>query len=410
MTDFEYDPTLPSFQADPLPIFARLRDEHPAYHNERLRFWALTRHEDVRAAAADHETFASSPAHYPAEPEEPTALIARSMMDFGIFYLDPPRHDQLRALLARTFTPRRVAGLEPIIRRLAKDLLRRIADRGTCELVHDFAAPLSTEVIGALLGVPSEERWSFRLWAEKIEQRDPTIAPDVAHREQQTALAGIHETLRGLVAARKKSPQDDLMSALLSAEVDRLRLGDEEVVSIGYQLMVAGNDTTASLISNGALRLAEHPEQRRKLVGDPGRIPDAVEEMARYDSPTVQSPPRIATRDVHLHGQWIPKGSPVLLVWMAANHDDRVFSEPERFDVTRETRRHLGFGHGLHFCIGASLARLEARVAFEELLQAMPDYSVDGEPMRWASVFLRSLGALPIAFDAQRARAAIDRQ
>lgn len=193
-------------------------------------------------------------------------------------------------------------------------------------------------------------------------------------------------------------PGDGLLAALLEAELDGDRLTDEEVVGMGYQLMVAGNDTTAVWIGNGAVRLAEHPDQKRALAAAPEGLRAAVEEMARYDSPTVQSPPRITTRPVTLHGREIPKGEPVVLAWMAANHDERQFPDPARFDVQRAIRRHLGFGHGLHFCIGASLARLETRIAFEELLRAAPDYQLAGEPQRWASTWLRVLGRVPIQF------------
>ncbi|MBK7951955.1 MAG: cytochrome P450 [Deltaproteobacteria bacterium] len=409
MSAFEYDPTTLAFQVDPLPVFRTLRNEHPAYHNERLRFWALTRFDDVWNAASDWERFASHPDHYGPRPDEPTLLMPRAMMDFGIFYLDPPRHDRMRRLLSKAFTPRRVAALEPIVRDLCRRLIAEFAEKGACELLHDFAAPLATQVIGALLGVPERDRWQFRLWAEKIEQHDDSVPAEQALRDQAEAIASIHAYLGQLVAERRRAPQDDLLSGLLAAEVEGLRLSDEQVVGMGYQLMVAGNDTTASLISNGTLRLAENPDQLRLLVESPERIVDAVEEMARYDAPTVQSPPRITTCDVELHGRVIPKGSPVLLVWMAANHDERRFDAPERFDVTRSPNRHLGFGHGLHFCIGSSLARVESRIAFEALLGAMPELVLSAPPRRWASVWLRSLGSVPVEFDAARATAWLDR-
>lgn len=408
MSDFEYDPTASDFQDDPFSAFRVLRDEYPAYYNERLRFWALSRYEDVMAAAADSATFANSVSHYPESVEEPTELMPRWMMDFGLFYMDPPRHDRLRLLVSKAFTPRRVAALEPVVRELARGLLKKVAEGGRCEVVHDLAAPLATQVIGALLGVPEADRWQFRLWAEKIEQRDPAIPSDVAAREQEETVEAIREYMRALVAERRERPRDDLLSALIQAEVEGERLEDAQVVDLGYQLMVAGNDTTAAMISNGALRLAEFPDERRRLVEDPGLIANAVEEMTRYDSPTVQSPPRITTREVSLHGRTIAKGQPVVLIWMSANHDERRYPEPSRFDVTRKLGRHMGFGHGLHFCIGANLARLEGRVAFEELLRAMPDYVLDGPAHRWASVWLRPMGALPIAFDPKRALDSLD--
>jgi len=408
MTDFVYDPTAPDFQEDPYPLFRRLRDEFPAYQNEALRFWALSRYEDVRDAAADHATFANAVEHYPDPEGDPSELMPRWMMDFGLFYMDPPRHDHLRRLVSRTFTPSRVTRLEPVIRELARGLLRDVAERGRAEIVHDYAAPLATQVIGALLGVPEVDRWQFRLWAEKIEQRDPDTPEDVAAKEQAETIDAIRTYMRSLVAERRATPREDLLSALVQAGEGDERLADEQVVDLGYQLMIAGNDTTAAMISNGALRLAEFPDQRRFLLDEPGWMANAVEEMTRYDSPTVQSPPRITTRTVERHGRVIPAGSAVVLIWMSANHDERQYPEPGRFDVTRKLGRHMGFGHGLHVCLGAHLARLEGRVAFEELLRAMPDYAIEGDVRRWASVWLRPIGRLEVAFDARHAVEALD--
>jgi len=408
MPEFEYDPTAPDFQIDPLPLFQTLRDEHPAYYNERLRFWALSRYDDVLTAASDWELFGNSVSLYPESEQEPTELMPRWMMDFGLFYMDPPRHDRLRALVSKAFTPTRTAELEPVVRELARGLLRKIAEKGSCEIVHDFAAPLATQVIGALLGVPTEDRWQFRLWAEKIEQRDPSISREVAEKEQAETVDAVRGYMGELVRERRARPQDDLLSALIAAEIEGERLDDDQVVNMGYQFMIAGNDTTAAMISNGTLRLAENPDQRRRLLDAPSLMPNAVEEMTRYDSPTVQSPPRITTREVEIHGRRIPKGEPVVLIWMAANHDDRRYSDPGRFDIMRKLGRHMGFGHGLHFCIGANLARLEGRVAFDELLAAMPDYAIEGEALRWASIWLRPIGSLEVAFDSEHALAALD--
>jgi cytochrome P450 len=398
MTEFVYDPTTVEFQENPLPLFSELRDNHPVYHNPDLRFWTLTRFADVWDAVHDHETYASDPGHYPAEPAEPTELMPKAFMDFGIFYMDPPRHNRLRAIMSRAFTVRRVADLEPSVRRLANELIDGFIDTGHCEFVHDFAAPLSTTVIGELLGVPRDERWQFRMWAEKLEQRDPSISVEVAQKEQEDAHTQIFDYLSTLVAQRRKAPRDDLIDAIISAEVEGERLDEHEILSMCYQIMIAGNETTAILMSNGVIRLAEHSDQRAQLLADPRLTAGAVEEMARFDSPTVQSPPRITTRDVTLHGRTIPKGQPVVFVWMAADHDEREFASPERFDIHRRMVRHLGFGHGLHFCMGAPLARLEATTAFEEFHSRIPDYHLDGPPVRWASTWLRVIGQVPLGF------------
>lgn len=404
---FDFDPTTVAFQEDPLPLLRRLRDHHPVYYNERLRFWILTRWQDVYRAALDWQIFANDPVNYGERDDEPTELMPRWMMDFGIFYMDPPRHNRIRALLSKTFTPHRVAALEPTVRQLAQESLRGLAPKGRFELVHDYAAPLTTMVIGALIGVPEEERWQLRLWGEKIEQRDPSMPVEMAREEQVEAVQAFRSYLLRLVDQRRKKPEDDLLSALSQAEVDGDGLTDDELASLSYQLMIAGNETTAMLIGNGAIHLAEQPDQRRLLVEEPGLVPGAVEEMARYDPAALQSPPRITTRPVEMHGQQIPAREPVLLSWMGANHDERQFPDPDRFDVTRAMERHLGFGFGVHFCVGAALARLESRVAFEELLRVLPDYQLDGRPARWASTWLRSLGAVPITFDADEATARV---
>ena len=399
MTQFVYDPTTVEFQENPLPLFKELRDRHPVYHNPDLRFWTLTRFADVWDAVHDHETFASDPGHYPDEPAEPTELMPKAFMDFGIFYMDPPRHNRLRSIMSRAFTVRRVSDLEPSVRRLANELIDGFIDTGHCEFVHDFAAPLSTTVIGELLGVPRDERWQFRLWAEKLEQRDPSITVEVAQKEQQDALAQIFEYLSGLVAARRKAPQGR------PDRRDHRRRGRRRASRRTRDLehVLPDHDRGQRDHSHLDVERCRAPGRAPRSSGRNcwpirGSLRAQSKRWRVFDSPTVQSPPRVTTRDVTLHGRTIPKGQPVVFVWMAADHDEREFASPERFDIHRRMDRHLGFGHGLHYCMGAPLARLEATSAFEEFHARIPEYHLDGPPVRWASTWLRVIGQVPLGF------------
>jgi hypothetical protein len=305
-----------------------------------------------------------------------------------MIYMDPPRHTALRALVSRAFTPKRVAEVEGLTRATARALVEQIAARGECELQHDFANVLPSVVIARMIGVPDEHVEDFRTWTESfLEIRGPEDFADAASR--------IYGLFAQLLADRRAQPRDDMMTALIDAEADGQRLSDEELLGFCLLLILAGNDTTSSLIGSGTVLLARNPDQRALLVRDPSRWPNAIEEMNRIESPT-QVLPRTATRDVEYHGVTIPAGSRVMLVWGAANHDDREFPDPERFDVLRENTRNLGFGHGVHYCLGANLARLEARVAFEEWHARFPHYELAGEPRRIVSIWARAFSRIPV--------------
>jgi cytochrome P450 len=255
--------------------------------------------------------------------------------------------------------------------------------------MQDFASQLPSRVIGELIGIPKERLGAFLEWTEVLITADP-------HKEWETnPFPLIYGEFAKLLDERRSEPRDDLMSALIEAEIDGQRLTQEELLGFCFLLVVGGNDTTMNLIANGAVLLARHPEQRRALVRDPSLIPKAVEEVLRYDSPT-QALPRIATCALEIHGFTIPAGDEVSLVWGAANHDERRFSDPERFDIQREDNRHLALGHGAHFCMGANLARMEGRIAFEELLARLPDYELVGEPQWQTSRWARAYQSVPI--------------
>jgi cytochrome P450 len=380
---FVYDPSRPDFAERAYEVYRELRDRHPVYRDPERGVFALSRFEDVRAAANDPTTFSS----------EGTSISAGLLPN--VQQLDPPRHDELRNLVNRAFTARRVSDMEPRIRAIARELIGAFSGRGEADLLHGFARQLPSRVIGEMIGVPPERREAFLEWTEAMIAVDPA-RPGVADRNRGPATH-IYQEFAKLLAERRDRRRDDLMSALIDAEIDGRHLSEEELLGFCFVLIVAGNDTTTNLIANGAVLLARNPEQRERLVRDPSAIPAAIEEMLRYESPA-QALPRTVRRDLTLHGVAIPEGSELMLVWGAANHDEREFADAERFDVTRRIRRHLAFGQGVHFCLGAHLARLEARVAFEELLGAIPDYSL-ARPPRWlTSTWARAYESVAIEF------------
>jgi cytochrome P450 family 130 len=381
--EFVYDPARSDFQANAHAIYRALRDEHPVYENPATGIWALSRYADVRAAATDTATFSS----------ENTDITVGLLPQ--IQSMDPPRHDALRNLVSRAFTGRRADAMEPRIRAIARGLIDTFAARGEADLMHEFARHVPSLVIGEMIGVPEDRREAFLDWTEAMVESGED-------RIQQTiqAATNIYAEFSKLLAERRAAPRDDLMSALVDAEIDGERLSEEDLLGFCFTLIVAGNDTTTNLIANGAVLLAEHPEQRAHLARTPAAIANAVEEMVRCESPA-QALPRRMMADVTLHGRTIPKGAMVRLVWAAANRDGREFANAETFDVTRPAPRHLGFGVGTHFCLGARLARLEARVAFEELLARLPDYELTGDPGWKTSIWARSHKHVPVRFTAR---------
>jgi len=378
--DFVYDPYVQEFHGRSHEIYRRLRDDYPVYHNAERGFWAISRFKDVWQATLDSDALGTE------EVEESTSLLPM------LNYLDPPRHDRLRALVSRAFTFRRVGEMEPKIRRIAGELLDALEGRDECDLVEDFATPLPGRIIAELIGVPPDRRETFLGHTRKMLTTNPDITIAEAIKEPSER---IYEEFGQLLDERRGQPKDDLMSALLSAEIEGERLLDDEILGFCYQLIVAGNDTTTSLIGNGAVLLANHPDQKKLLAEDPSKIPNAVEEMLRVEPPA-QSLPRQSRLPYSIHGKTIPPNERVLLVWAAANLDEREFEEPERFDVTRSITRHLAFGHGIHFCLGASLARLEAQIAFDTLLARQPNYALVEEPGWLASRWARAHGQIRI--------------
>jgi hypothetical protein len=390
----DYDPLSHALHEDPYPTYDELRERHPVYRNPRTGLWAISRYDDVYEALREPELFSSR--RIGVLPGEVEGAERRMPM---MILMDPPAHDELRNLVNRSFTPRRIAELEPRVRQIARALIDDFAERGSCDLWADFAAPLPTTVIAELLGIPPADREMFKEQSTAVvAAAGPTSGPMQAEGAGQ-ANRVLAEYLAGQFEEKRRRPGDDLLSALLEAEVDGRRLTPPELLGFAILLLIAGNETTTNLICNAALLLDRHPDQLRRLAADPGLLPRAIEEFLRCDSP-VQGLERDLSEDLDVQGQVIPAGSKLFLLIAAANRDPRRYAQPQRFDVGRWPNRHLAFGFGTHFCLGASLARLEARVSFEELLRRVPEFHVSGPVERLHSAVIRGLLRVPLQFKA----------
>lgn len=394
-----YDPFDSRVQQDPYPIYRRLREEHPAYWCETRNCWVLSRYDDVDTALHDPATFSSAKGVFPTREGGGSGGgmdMSDSLLPMMIM-MDPPRHAALRKLVSRAFTPRRITELEPIVRAIATELLDSFSDAGSCDMVRDFAGPLPAMVIADMLGLPREDRVEFRAWSSSLAQGDPTSAEE--RDSSLAAAAALYEYFAAVIKQRRQRPGEDLVSALVQAEVNGERLSDDELLGFCLLLLVAGHETTTNLLANATVHLARHTDQRARLATDERLLPDAVEELLRYDSP-VQGLSRTLTRDLTVHGQDMKASQTVLLLFGSANRDERAFPDPDRLDVTRRPERQVAFGHGIHFCLGAALARLEARVAFSEMLTRMPAWELDATttPTRLHSGPIRGYAALPVTW------------
>jgi cytochrome P450 len=385
----------PDARRNPYPGYAQLRAAAPVLRDPRSGTWLLLDYESVKRALTDHATFASD-----------VSAAGRGNLGWLIF-TDPPRHTKLRALVMRAFTPRAVAALEPRIREIARGLLDRTVGRGQMELVSEFSVPLPLMVIAEMLGAPTADWPRLRHWSDAIMGLAHTVAAGPDAERAVAAFRAAHEEMTAylapLLAERRARPADDLLTRLTAAEVDGEWLTDHEILVFFELLLLAGHETTTNLIDNAVLCFHEHPDQLARLRAAPQLLPSAIEEVLRYRSP-VQATFRVAARDVELHGQTIPARSLVLAMIGSANRDPRHFADAERFDVAREPNLHLAFGHGIHFCVGAPLARLEARVALPMLLDHLGDYAPAGEGA-WeprAAFHVHGPSRLPLRFTPTR--------
>ena len=386
-----YDPYAYEIHEDPYPTYRRMRDEAPVYRNDERDFWALSRHADVMAAFRDSERFSNSHG----VSIDPAASGPHAHKTMSFLAMDPPQHGRMRGLVSRGFTPRRVAGMEENIRALTVEHLDACLDGASFDFVADLAGKVPMDVISEMLGVGRADRAELRRLSDLLVHREEGVT-DVppAGVEAAFTLAGYYAEL---IAERRANPGDDLVSALCQAEVDGDRLSDDDMIAFLFLMVVAGNETTTKLLAHAWYWAWRNPDERAKAFGDPARIPDWVEETLRYDTSS-QMLARITLTDVELHGTTIPAGDRVLLLAGSANRDERAFADPDRFDLDRD-RESVGiasFGVGRHFCMGASLARLEARVVLEELVARVADYEIDeGGTSRVHSVNVRGFATLP---------------
>jgi cytochrome P450 len=371
-SDVYYDPYDFEIDTNPYPVWKRLRDERPLYYNPRYDFYALSRFQDVEQGFVDWRTFSSA---------RGTLLeLIKSGMQMppgSIIFEDPPAHDLHRSLLTRIFTPRKMAAIEPKVREFCARSLDPLVGAGGFDFIRDLGAQMPMRTIGMLLGIPESDQEAIRQAIDEGLRLEEGAMPAVSMARAEEQASRFAE----YIDWRQKHPSDDLMTELLQAEFEdesgvRRRLSREEVLGYVNLLAAAGNETTTRLIGWTGKVLADHPDQRRELVEHRQRIPQAIEEILRFESPSPVNA-RYVTKDVELYGQRVPAGSVMLLLNGAANRDERQFPDGDRFDVQRKIDHHLAFGYGIHFCLGAALARLEGRVALDEVLKRFPAWEVD---------------------------------
>ncbi|HEY7439343.1 MAG TPA: cytochrome P450 [Acidimicrobiia bacterium] len=389
MKAVQYSPYDYAIHEDPYPTYARLRDEAPVYWNDELGFWAISRHEDVFRVFRDFTRFSSADG----VTLDPAASGKNAYRTMSFLAMDPPQHDRMRSLVSKGFTPKRVADLEPRIRELARGHIEQALNDGEFDFIADVAGKLPMDVICELVGVPSADRDELRHLSDLLVHREEGVY-DIppAGIDAYFALLAYYQ---GMLAERRVRRTEDLTSALLDAEIDGDQLSDEEIIGFLFLMVIAGNETTTKLLGNAWYWAWRNPDERAKAFGDPARVPDWVEETLRYDTST-QMLARTVTTDVTWHDRTMHAGDRLVVLLGSANRDERVFAEPDRFDLDRETSQSASFGSGRHFCMGAFLARLETKVALEEMLERVVDYDIDSDrAKRVHSVNVRGFASLP---------------
>ena len=392
----------PQFKANPFPLLAELRTSQPVYRTtlpDKTPVWLVTRYEDVAALLRDERFVKNRRTAMTAEqlrkmPWVPPMFrpLERNMLD-----LDPPDHTRLRALVHKAFTPSLIGQMRDRIQTLADELLERVAHKREMDLINDYALPLPMTIITEILGVPTTDRNKFHKWSQAVVS---LTSPKAKLRVIPSVWMFIRY-LRRFFRVRRRDPRDDLATALIQAEEAGDKLSEDELLAMVFLLLIAGHETTVNLIGTGMLALLEHPDKMEKLRQNPAMIKTAIEEFLRFSSPVFMSTERYAREDLNIQGVTIPRGGMTLGVIGSANRDEAVFENADALDITREPNKHLSFGQGIHFCVGAPLARLEGQIAINTLLRRMPDLhpSVATDSLRWRpSMFLRGLESLPVSF------------
>jgi cytochrome P450 len=394
-----FNPFTSAFLSDPYPTYKALRDEDPVHWSPVLNAWLLTRYQDAVTALRDPR-LGREPRNVEGMSDVPSQPLGpfRQMQLQWLVFRDPPDHTRLRTLLNKAFTHRVAERLRPKIQEVAHYLLDQVQDKGRMDIIADYAFPLPVIVIAELLGIPVEDRQQLRLWAnDLVGAIDITETPEVIERAGTVTLQ-FYDYLRDLLRERRKHPKDDLISRLIAAEEQGDRLSEDELLGMCVFLLLAGHDTTLSLVGNGMLSLLRYPDQYEKLQRDDALIPTAVEEFLRYESP-VQMTFRLAFVDMEIGGKAIQKGQYVCIGLAAANRDPAQFPDPDRLDITRRENKHLAFGGGIHYCPGAPLGLMEGQTAISTLLRRMPNLRLENEEAAWRRmVVFRGLKTLPVSF------------
>jgi cytochrome P450 len=380
----EFNPFAPEVQQNPYPYFAHLRNHSPVYWVESLQSWAVSRYDDVAYIAKNTQLFSSAPI-IPAilGDQNPVPEVS------WLISADPPAHTHLRKLVSKAFTPRMVGELEPRIKEIVAKLLDHIEEQGRgFDLVQDFSTPLPLMVIAEMLGVEPERYREFKQWSDDMIRATGGAEVSPAERERlRGSMDDLRRYFEQAIEDRRRSPGDDLISALVRAEEEREALTAREVLAMCLLLLLGGNETTTNLIGNTVMTLLSHPDELAKVRGDLAIVPQMIEEMLRYEAPA-QALLRVATTDTEIAGKAIRAGSGIMILYGSANRDERQFPNPDTFDVMRNPRDHLAFGFGIHHCIGAPLARLEARIAMDAFLRRFPRIQLGNERREWVDSFV----------------------
>ncbi len=403
MVSVQYNPFASETHANPYPLYRQLREQDPVHRSELLDGWVLTRHEDVVAVlkhprmSADRRRARNRLAQQISQQvaEQSPLGAAQTMLT-----ADPPAHTRLRGLVSKAFTARAVEAMQRRVQQIVDGLLDGVRAKGALDIIWDLGYPLPVIVIAEMLGVPPERRDDFKRWSDDIVATlgGPMVGPEVAERGLRSATE-MADYFRGVIEERRREPQEDLLSGLIAAEERGEVLSEEELLATCILLLAAGNETTTNLIGNGTLALLRYPEQLDLLQRDLSLVEPAVEELLRYDGP-VQATGRVALEDIEIGGQVVQEGEIALTLLGAANHDPAVFAEPDELDVTRKDNRHVAFGYGIHFCLGAPLARLEGQIAFRSLLERFRNLRLVTDEVEWGGTFiLRGLKKLPVTFE-----------
>ncbi len=399
-TGIAYTPNTPSFHADPYPLYHELQQCDPLHRSYADFGWVVSRYQTIETVLRDQRFSADD------RKGRPWKTIHKMMLQAGrlekdeefvpsMLRLDPPDHTRLRKLVSKVFTPRAIQALRPQIENVVAQLLAAVQDADTIDIIRDVANPLPIIVIAEMLGIPHADREQFKRWSdEAIRELDIASIDDL--RRSGQAIKELNAYFSDIIEQRRHQPQDDLLSALILAEEEGDTLTVEEIYATCELLLIAGHETTTNLIGNGMLALLRNPEQLTLLRNAPDLMPNAIEELLRYDSP-VQITSRYALEDCELDGQAIKKGQQLVLLLGAANRDPAVYEQPGRLDITRQDSKHLSFSIGIHFCLGAALARLEGQIAVSALLRRFPGLRLASDSVQWRdSATLRGLTALPV--------------